>query len=75
MAGVIEVGPRGSGGPGPGPGGPAGGPPGGPPVVVRPPSTGDGGLADSVSAAWPLALLVAAAGVLTLGVMRARAHR
>jgi plastocyanin len=74
MAGVIEVGPRGSGGPGPGPGGPAGGPPGGPPVVVRPPSTGDGGLADSMAAAWPLALLVAAAGLLALGVMRARAH-
>lgn len=70
MAGVVEVGPRGSGGAAPSPSAP---PPGGAPIVVRPPSTGDGGLADSVAAAWPLALLVAVSGMATLGVMRARA--
>jgi plastocyanin len=72
MAGVIEVGPRGSGGAAPSPSAPPAA--GGAPIVVRPPSTGDGGLADSMTAAWPLALLVAVAGAMTLGVLRARAR-
>jgi plastocyanin len=75
MAGVIEVGPRGSVAAAPPPAGPAPAPAGGAPIVlVRPPSTGDGGLSDSVATAWPLALLVAVTGVMTLGAMHARAR-
>jgi len=71
MAGVIEVGAPGSGGAAPSaPAAPAGGAP----IVVRPPATGDGGLADGAAMAWPLALLVAVAGIATLGVMRTRAR-
>ena len=70
MAGVIEVGAPGSGGAAPSPAAPAGGAP----IVVRPPATGNGGLADGAAMAWPLALLVALAGIATLGVMRARAR-
>ena len=58
MAGVIEVGAAGTGGA----------------PALRPPATGDAGLADSAPAAWPLALAVAFAGIATLGVMRARAR-
>jgi plastocyanin len=68
MAGVIEVGAPGSGGVAPSPSAPASGAP----IVVRPPATGDGGLADGAAMAWPLALLVSVAGIATLGVMRAR---
>jgi plastocyanin len=70
MAGVIEVGAPGSGGAAPSPSAP----PAGAPIVVRPPATGDGGLADGAAMAWPLALLVAVTGIATLGVMRARAR-
>jgi hypothetical protein len=49
-------------------------PAGGAPVVVRPPSTGDAGLADSMATAWPLALLVAVTGMVALGAMRVRAR-
>jgi plastocyanin len=75
MAGVIEVGPAGSGGSGAVPGGVAA-PPGAdiPAITLRPPSTGDAGLQDGASAAWPLALLVAFGGTAALGAMRARSH-
>jgi plastocyanin len=69
MAGVVEVGEPGSGISGPAP---IRVPPSGPAVFV-PPGVGDAGLLDGTSAAWPLALLVALAGITTLAVMRARA--
>jgi len=75
MAGVIEVGAPGSGGAAPSAAAPSPtAPGGGAPIVVRPPSTGNAGLAGSMSTAWPLALLVAITGIATLGVMRGRAR-
>ena len=41
---------------------------------VRPPATGNAGLLDGPSAAWPLALVVALTGAAALSAIRARAR-
>ena len=76
MVGTVEVGPAGSAG---GaavavPAAPTGGAPGAPAAVpaLRPPATGDAGLASYSTAAWPLALIVALLGIGSMAAIKVR---